>query len=284
MIGSRPDGASRVRAPLLLEADTPDTDPRGTREDEGVQTCEFSTSTNGKAPLRGQPVEYGDSASSPSGSADLAGESESGATGSVSGDAGSGYDGSDSDIPCAGADPSSWGWAARHRARGAERSKGGSTLLISNVPAYFTQRSLLATFEDLTPAMRGNFDFFYCPWEQEATRNFGRATINFTSDRGALAFQREWSSRGLCPTGDDLEIAKASLQGLEANVKYFSRHVASCTDPRHRPMLRGENGLFNTLSLAGDQRWIPPRPRRSRRAGGAARPRHAGVSAAGGHA
>lgn len=148
---------------------------------------------------------------------------------------------------------------------------GTSTLHISNVPTYFTQGSLLAMLEDLTPAMRGNFDFFHCPWQQETMRNAGYATINFTGPFHALTFQQAWSNKELCRSGAAperrLRITRAPLQGLQANLEHFSRAVTGSLDSRFRPLFRDENGTLSALAPAGDPGAAdglaplpPPRP------------------------
>jgi len=132
---------------------------------------------------------------------------------------------------------------------------GATTLCISNVPTYFTQGSLLAMFEDLTPAMRGNFDFFHCPWEQDLMRNTGHATINFANAVHAQAFQQAWSNRGLCGSGPSekrLRVTRAPLQGLQANLDHYSGTVTKSADPRFRPLFRGESGSLNALMVTDD--------------------------------
>lgn len=135
-------------------------------------------------------------------------------------------------------------------------SDGTSTLHISNVPTYFTQGSLLAMFEDLTPAMRGNFDFFHCPWQQDTMKNAGYATINFTGPMQALTFKQAWSNKELCRSGASherrLKIVRASLQGLQANLQHWSKIATGSMDSRFRPLFRDENGLLSTVASVED--------------------------------
>lgn len=154
---------------------------------------------------------------------------------------------------------------------------GVTTLVISNVPTYFTQGALLSMFEDLTPSMRGVFDFFYCPWDEQAMKNLGHATINFPSVEQAAAFQQEWTNRELCRGGHwqkRLKITKASVQGWQANLEYFSRvKVTETVDQRFRPIFRDETGLLNPLELAEDAQVEPTVPQpRARRAQAASQP------------
>ena len=50
-------------------------------------------------------------------------------------------------------------------------------MMITNVPNFLTQGSLVSLLEDLTVCMRGTFDFFYCPWDPHA-RNGERAVTH----------------------------------------------------------------------------------------------------------
>ncbi|CAE7807084.1 ML4 [Symbiodinium sp. CCMP2592] len=129
-----------------------------------------------------------------------------------------------------------------------------TTLLISNVPTYLTQGALLSMFEDLTTTMRGNFDFFYCPWDHKAGHNFGYALINFVDSSRACEFQQGWTGKELCRSGrghKPLKVVKASLQGLQANVAYFQRIEIGgrCPDVRFRPLYRDEEGSLKHLGI-----------------------------------
>ncbi|CAE7454662.1 ML4 [Symbiodinium natans] len=132
-----------------------------------------------------------------------------------------------------------------------------TTLLISNVPTYLTQGALLSMFEDLTTTMRGNFDFFYCPWDHKAGHNFGYALINFTDAGHASEFQQGWTGKELCRSGrgpKPLKVVKASLQGLQANVAYFQRIEIGgrCPDIRFRPLYRDDEGSLKHLARQPD--------------------------------
>jgi len=109
-------------------------------------------------------------------------------------------------------------------------------------------------FEDLTTTMRGNFDFFYCPWDHKAGHNFGYALINFVDSSRACEFQQGWTGKELCRSGrghKPLKVAKASLQGLQANVAYFQRIEIGgrCPDVRFRPLYRDEEGSLKHLGI-----------------------------------
>jgi hypothetical protein len=143
------------------------------------------------------------------------------------------------------------------------------TLLVTNVPAYLTQGALLSMFEDLTPEIRGKFDFFYCQWDEQHGRNLGCALFNFPDPNDAAAFQRYWANKELCRRGEKaLRVLKAVNQGLASNWDYFSKAGKVLTmDPRFRPLVRDSDGVLQPMrsNLWGyqasqefpDPRWQP---------------------------
>jgi len=119
--------------------------------------------------------------------------------------------------------------------------KHGSTMMITNVPTFLPQAALVSLFEDLTPCMRGTFDFFYCPWDPQQDQNLGYAIVNFFSKTVAADFQRQWSNKPLLGirTGKRLRIVPAALQGRASNIRHFSGFIfAHHADPRLRPLVR----------------------------------------------
>jgi len=180
---------------------------------------------------------------------------------SSSSGAGNGQATSSTAGPRAGASPEQPKSSSRRPARSSGSSDQSvapqqvTTLLISNVPTYLTQGALLSTFEDLTTPMRGNFDFFYCPWDHKAGHNFGYALINFTDPSHAAEFQQRWTSKELFRSGrghKPLRVVKASLQGLQANIGYFHKIEigGSCADVRFRPLYRDDEGNLQHLELS----------------------------------
>jgi len=152
--------------------------------------------------------------------------------------------------------PSSGGTGDQRSRRPAKKTGDVTTLLISNIPSYLTQGALLSMFEDLTLAMRGKFNFFYCPWNSKEGQNLGFAVINFEEHAYATAFQQKWSGKELCRGGwsqKPLRVIKAVLQGLEANVAYFRKveFDENCRDLRFRPLYR-ESGSSEMLALGLD--------------------------------
>jgi len=140
-------------------------------------------------------------------------------------------------------------------------SAGITTLLITSIPQYLTQGALLSMFEDLTDQMRGQYDFFYCPWDETDKHNLSCALIDFMTPEGALAFQKRWMNKELCHGvrgQKPLRVTKAALQGLQENLEYFSKvAVTPCTEPRFRPLFRNEQGVLLPL-LLNNPETTPP--------------------------
>jgi len=129
-----------------------------------------------------------------------------------------------------------------HRRRRSQRNHSPTTLLLKNVPEFLTQGALVSQFEDLSPCMRGSFDFFYLPWNPCKDCNLGYAIINFFDPVLAAAFKREWNNTDMTAGfGHEkrLQIQPAILQGYEANFRHFSSFfLAHHENLRFRPLLR----------------------------------------------
>eukprot|EP00929_Paragymnodinium_shiwhaense_P033967 TRINITY_DN18544_c0_g1_i1.p1 TRINITY_DN18544_c0_g1~~TRINITY_DN18544_c0_g1_i1.p1 ORF type:complete len:665 (-),score=118.52 TRINITY_DN18544_c0_g1_i1:707-2701(-) len=117
-----------------------------------------------------------------------------------------------------------------------------TTLIVADIPRYLTQGALLSMLEDLTPAMRGRYDFFYCPWDAAALKNQGYAVVNFKDADSAATFQERWAGQVICngcrcPRG--VRIAAAKTQGLKATSdKYVEESLRhGCEDERFRPLM-----------------------------------------------
>jgi len=128
-----------------------------------------------------------------------------------------------------------------------------TTLLVINVPTYLTQGALLSMLEDLTQSMRGNYDFYYCPWDERRGHNMGYAILNFPDPNHALDFQQHWTNRLICRGSRGqrpLRVLRASVQGYQANLEYFSKvEIAACSDLRFRPLYRDANSMMQPLPL-----------------------------------
>jgi len=106
--------------------------------------------------------------------------------------------------------------------------------------------------EDLTQSMRGNFDFYYCPWDEQEGRNKGYAILNFSDPKHALDFQQHWSNRSIVRGSRErpLRMMRASVQGREANLEYFSKvEITPCSELRFRPLYRDSKSMLQSLAL-----------------------------------
>mmetsp|Transcript_95382 Transcript_95382/g.183980 ORF Transcript_95382/g.183980 Transcript_95382/m.183980 type:complete len:742 (-) Transcript_95382:326-2551(-) len=139
-----------------------------------------------------------------------------------------------------------------HKAQKPPKEAIVTTVLVINVPTYLTQGAMLSMLEDLTQSMRGNYDFYYCPWDEEEGHNMGYALLNFPDPKHALDFQRHWTNRLVCRGSNErpLRVVRASVQGLEANLDYFSKvEISACSDLRFRPLYRDANSILQPLPL-----------------------------------
>mmetsp|Transcript_59480 Transcript_59480/g.117872 ORF Transcript_59480/g.117872 Transcript_59480/m.117872 type:complete len:727 (-) Transcript_59480:325-2505(-) len=141
---------------------------------------------------------------------------------------------------------------SKHKAQKPPKEAIVTTVLVINVPTYLTQGAMLSMLEDLTQSMRGNYDFYYCPWDEEEGHNMGYALLNFPDPKHALDFQRHWTNRLVCRGSRErpLRVLRASVQGLEANLDYFSKvEISACSDLRFRPLYRDANSILQPLPL-----------------------------------
>jgi len=99
----------------------------------------------------------------------------------------------------------------------------------------------VSLLEDLTPCLRGAFDFFFCPWDPFEDCNLGYVIINFFSRETAVEFEQHWANQHLLRGTQTkrLRILPAALQGRAANLRHFSGFsLAHHADPRFRPLVR----------------------------------------------
>jgi hypothetical protein len=137
-------------------------------------------------------------------------------------------------------------------------------MMVINLPNFLTQPTLVALLEDLTPCMRGTFDFFYCPWDIAHNRNLGYAIVNFFSRDTAAEFGRQWTNQTLLPKSQcsmRLRIIPAALQGRASNIKHFSGFsLAQMDDPDFRPLIRASmTEALKPMSIARElPQWPQP--------------------------
>jgi len=117
-----------------------------------------------------------------------------------------------------------------------------TTLMLVNVPQFLTQGAFLSLLEDLSPAVRNAFDFFYLPWDQSQEQNLGYAIINFIERSAAMDFEEKWSGQpfpGQSNKMPPLRVLPAALQGRAANLRHFSGFsLAQEAERRFRPLVR----------------------------------------------
>lgn len=123
-----------------------------------------------------------------------------------------------------------------------QNMENATSMIMMNIPPFLTQGSLVSLLEDLSACMCGTFDFFYCPWDPSKDSNLGYAVVNFFSAESAFQFEQEWSKKYLlagCRGSKRLRIMPASIQGREANIRFFAEmSLARHANPRFRPLFR----------------------------------------------
>lgn len=90
--------------------------------------------------------------------------------------------------------------------------------MVHNIPSAVTPEQLL----EMWP-MDGSYDFLYAPGASGGGRLAGFAFLNFASAEWAVAFASRWHGvawPGL--GGRRLRLARAHVQGLDANVQHLA--------------------------------------------------------------
>lgn len=146
--------------------------------------------------------------------------------------------------------PAGQGLLEEAAARGA-RAAGGhaavgdgpttvTTLMVRNLPRTLTQRQLLSELD--RHGFADQYDFVYVPSLFSAGECKGYAFVNFTSAEAAAQCMRTWNRSRQCAVPEDmppLSISAAELQGLEANVRKWSKpRMNRIRNPLFRPFVR----------------------------------------------
>mmetsp|Transcript_124536 Transcript_124536/g.360075 ORF Transcript_124536/g.360075 Transcript_124536/m.360075 type:complete len:306 (-) Transcript_124536:613-1530(-) len=94
-----------------------------------------------------------------------------------------------------------------------------TTLVVRNIPRCFPNEEAL---QEEWPLNLG-YDFLYLPRCRDGKGNLTYAFINFISEAHAQAFRAHWHGRRLArfTDGKSLNVSVATVQGLEANVRYL---------------------------------------------------------------
>ncbi|CAJ1434932.1 unnamed protein product, partial [Effrenium voratum] len=100
-------------------------------------------------------------------------------------------------------------------------SPGMTTVMVKNISNRFNCEEVLC--EIVAAGFEGSFDFFYLPIDFSTKRNRGYCFLNFKTHLDAQRFVLRFHGQKLrrYTTKKILEIAPATTQGLDANMKYF---------------------------------------------------------------
>jgi hypothetical protein len=128
-----------------------------------------------------------------------------------------------------------------------------TTVMIQGVPRSYMERDLLHILAGLIgPA---SFDFFYMPWNFQRNTNNGCAFVNFTSPENA---QKCMAVLDGCTFQCDSKIVKpctvvpANLQGLVANMEYYSTRLVRSSNQVHAPMVFQNGVCLNFQNVIAD--------------------------------
>jgi hypothetical protein len=100
-----------------------------------------------------------------------------------------------------------------------------TTLMLRNIPCRYEQQELMAELLDLNLP----FNFLYLPPARHSLGNLGYAFVNFTNPQYAAHFMKNhgthtWRYQSAGKKVRDYgEPCYATLQGFDANVKYYSK-------------------------------------------------------------
>jgi len=96
-------------------------------------------------------------------------------------------------------------------------SKSLTTLMVRNIPMWFTQDMLLDAWPN-----NGTYDLLYVPFNFKTKRNLGFAFVNFVTNGLAEDFRRHWHRTpldGLDTLGKSLDVTFAHVQGRSETLK-----------------------------------------------------------------
>lgn len=102
---------------------------------------------------------------------------------------------------------------------------GTTTLVIRNIPARYSRDKLVSEWES-----ERDINFIFLPFDATLRRTTGCAYVNFSTHEGTLDFQRRLQGSFLLNhgAGKHLDVAAATLQGLEANLRQFTGKQLPC--------------------------------------------------------
>lgn len=123
---------------------------------------------------------------------------------------------------------------AEYRNSGADAPP--TTLMIRNIPNRYSQRELIAEFEDL--GFAGSFDFLYIPLDKVTMSNVGYAFVNFIDHKWAEkcidTLQTYRFKRHRKVSGKVAAVSVAHIQGLEANLAHYENAAVNTAKLKQR--------------------------------------------------
>jgi len=129
------------------------------------------------------------------------------------------------------------GGGANGHQSGSVVPNGSLTLMIRNIPIWYSQEMLLQEWPHT-----GSYDFLYVPYSIRSRQHNGFAFINFTSQAAATNFYNRWHKSCLVGQPSNarkpLNITVAAIQGLIANLDYLDkRRVARIRNKAFQPVI-----------------------------------------------
>jgi hypothetical protein len=93
-----------------------------------------------------------------------------------------------------------------------------TTLLVRNLPCYYTQTSLMSLMDEL--GLEGQYDFVYAPMDFKSKRSMGYAFVNFRGVAATLFFRKAMDGFSRWPIRSQkvCSVVWSETQGLEANI------------------------------------------------------------------
>lgn len=115
-------------------------------------------------------------------------------------------------------------------------SSDGVTLMIRNLPKYYSQHHLLTKIQ--SSGFLGSSDYLYMPVKIGSHGNRGYAFLNLRTERDAATFKKQWHGSKLEHDGGAISISRARLQGLQANVDHSNTDKRQrIKNPKYKPKL-----------------------------------------------
>lgn len=135
----------------------------------------------------------------------------------------------------------------RHLVLDLDAVEGGldsrTSLMVRNIPNKYTQKMLLAEFEENGHGP-GVIDFFYLPIDFKNRCNRGYAFINFIDYRDILAFHKQYYGKHWRTFNSDkiCDVTYARIQGKAAMLKRFENSALMEKDEEYKPLVFSSSG------------------------------------------